>query len=136
MRVGLCQRSFFFFYLSSRKSVCLSSYFYICQFQSLHFLLSILIRGSIIRVLNVFSLVLELQFIINYFLQLYPYCFNFFFFSLDSFVKVLFVFNSIIQSKFMLFYYFQLGVFTVRFGSIRFRRKKPTKLNYINFVKY
>jgi len=34
------------------------------------------------------------------------------------------------------FKYDEVGVFTVRFGSVRFRLKKPTEPYYSNFVKY
>jgi hypothetical protein len=86
-----CWRSFLFsssfFSLSSKESAHLSSFLYICHFQSFCFLLFIVILGPIIKVLVIFNLVLELQFVVYYFFQFNPYSFEFWFFPLDYFAK-------------------------------------------------
>jgi len=100
--------SFFssFFSLSSKESTPLSSFLYVCQFQSFYFLLFIVILGPVIKVLVIFNLVIELQFFIYYFFLFSP--FFFWLFSLGSFVKVFLIFNFIIQLKFMFFIVFNL----------------------------
>jgi hypothetical protein len=72
--------SFFssFFSLSSKESTPLSSFLYVCQFQSFYFLLFIVILGHVIKVLVIFNLVIELQFFIYYFFlfsHFFSYCF-------------------------------------------------------------
>jgi hypothetical protein len=104
-RLFICFSSFFSF--SSRENTSLSSFIWICQFQSFCFLLIIVVLDHVIKVLVIFNLVLELQFVI--FFQFSTYLFDFWFFFLGSFVKVLLVFNSILQSKFMFFTVFNLA---------------------------
>jgi hypothetical protein len=97
---------FFFFFLSTRESACLSSFLFVFQFQSLCFLLLIFFLSHFRKVFYIFNLVLKLQFVI-FFFSICFLLFWFLIFSLDSFIKILLIFDFILQSKFMLFYFFQ-----------------------------
>ena len=72
-RLFICFSSFFSF--SSRENTSLSSFIWICQFQSFCFLLIIVVLDHVIKVLVIFNLVLELQFVI--FFQFSTYLFDF-----------------------------------------------------------
>jgi len=111
MMCGLLPVTVSFFPLSflshARKNTDFSFLFLVFQFQSLFFWFLIFILIHFIKVLFVFNLVIQLQFLIWYFFHFGPYYFIFF---LNPFVKVLLILNFILQSKFILFYFFQFDL--------------------------
>jgi len=99
---------FFFYFLSPPlKNTHWFSLFLVFHFQTLFFWFLIFFHASFIHILFVFNLVLQLQFVIFFFKNLFIFFWFLIFFSFTLLLK----FNLILKSKFIVYYFFQFNLY-------------------------